>query len=100
MRISDWSSDVCSSDLFLRIEELPIPGLGAATGAAMHEHRRDALRIAAFLDMDFVQLGNAQAMGLVRLDGRIGLRHERKFLRIRTDGLKLTVYGKIGRAKD
>src|SRR3546814_5800536 len=27
--------------VFLRIEELPIPGLGAATGAAMHEHRRD-----------------------------------------------------------
>src|SRR3546814_4839047 len=117
MRISDWSSDVCSSDLqipgrvlaqfgmrrrfaaatlveqhnavFLRIEELPIPGLGAATGAAMHEHRRDALRIAAFLDMDFVQLGNAQAMVFVRLAGRICLRHERKILRMRKDEMKL-----------
>src|SRR3546814_4839129 len=43
--------------------------------------------------MDFVQLGNAQAMGLVRLDRRIGLRHERKYLRMRTDEMKLNVYG-------
>src|SRR3546814_13784460 len=41
MRISDWSSDVCSSDLLLRRDQLPVPGrfprragFGATQGGA------------------------------------------------------------------
>src|SRR3546814_4519965 len=40
MRISDWSSDVCSSDLQFRIEALPgQPGLPTPEG--MHHDGRD-----------------------------------------------------------
>src|SRR3546814_14782357 len=35
MRISDWSSDVCSSDLQKVIEEAPSPFIDAETRAAM-----------------------------------------------------------------
>src|SRR3546814_1521670 len=33
MRISDWSSDVCSSDLQLSTEHQPVPGAGGRTAA-------------------------------------------------------------------
>src|SRR3546814_1331213 len=51
MRISDWSSDVCSSDLGARQREVPGPGLGKAlddrreVGARVGEHDVDAQRL-------------------------------------------------------
>src|SRR3546814_16041668 len=51
MRISDWSSDVCSSDLFLRKQLLHEFGMGAAEenlrtpvfAAHVQDHRADAV---------------------------------------------------------
>src|SRR3546814_4093259 len=39
MRISDWSSDVCSSDLVGGIAELPLPGAQLCRRTLRHFHR-------------------------------------------------------------
>src|SRR3546814_14689972 len=58
MRISDWSSDVCSSDLYLNIAETGIGTFGANAGAkryfghdATRLSRTEAARIAAVLPL-------------------------------------------------
>src|SRR3546814_13095024 len=45
MRISDWSSDVCSSDLFAEVDEL------AASAIGVEQRQRDA-GARAFADLD------------------------------------------------
>src|SRR3546814_6570552 len=44
MRISDWSSDVCSSDLLRPPAALPQAQSAAALGAQMEEIERNAIR--------------------------------------------------------
>src|SRR3546814_15132443 len=52
MRISDWSSDVCSSDLTL-VERYPVPG-----GEALH---LDLSRIGRAGELEFLGLDDADA---------------------------------------
>src|SRR3546814_15159049 len=52
MRISDWSSDVCSSDLTL-VERYPVPG-----GEALH---LDLYRIGGAGELEFLGLDDADA---------------------------------------
>src|SRR3546814_4932329 len=40
MRISDWSSDVCSSDLVLRAQLVEAHGLSDGAATFIHEYRR------------------------------------------------------------
>src|SRR3546814_3431678 len=47
MRISDWSSDVCSSDLRDAIRDLAASELGLATSTFEYAETREALRAAA-----------------------------------------------------
>jgi hypothetical protein len=65
--------------IFLRVEELAVPRLDAAAGPAVHEQHRLAVGIAALLDVQLVQFRNLEALGPIRLDGGIGLRHGRLF---------------------
>src|SRR3546814_13755147 len=53
MRISDWSSDVCSSDLLVRVV---VPGPDFAVDAQLADATRDQLRVlrAEVEDEDFV----------------------------------------------
>src|SRR3546814_12122920 len=41
MRISDWSADVCSSDLLLEIELHPLDKIGDAVGRTLDSHSVD-----------------------------------------------------------
>ena len=52
----------------LRIEEAACAIVAPRAGTAMYEHRRFAVRIAAFLVIDLVQLRDAQIARVVRLD--------------------------------
>src|SRR3546814_16656921 len=50
MRISDWSSDVCSSDLECPLAELPAGALSVAFGAGVRRH--DFFATLPFNDID------------------------------------------------
>src|SRR3546814_4496716 len=53
MRISDWSSDVCSSDLLCRREvarELVTPVVHTAEQPGMRQHRSEMATLHAFLE--------------------------------------------------
>src|SRR3546814_923333 len=73
MRISDWSSDVCSSDLwfpFLSADRLRISGLSAVqpdTPLALVEEVRGAMRLMA---VDQTALALGLAPGLMLADAR------------------------------
>src|SRR3546814_5289964 len=75
MRISDWSSDVCSSDLVARVliarcsHFLPFR-IGVANAILLHE-RPDGERLAAF---DIIGMGLRQPL-IIRLD--FGRSHRR-----------------------
>src|SRR3546814_1904187 len=78
MRISDWSSDVCSSDLLVLTTPKPIPG---GDGALLATLARPATiqddRLAA-VDADFSQLPKFGAPGtIVSQTALPGLRAER-----------------------
>src|SRR3546814_9500034 len=63
MRISDWSSDVCSSDLHAAVDvALPLAVGAVARGAILLEHLRAAPRIIA--ELGFLQLDEARALQL------------------------------------
>src|SRR3546814_19306020 len=76
MRISDWSSDVCSSDLVNRV---PVDGtitalayrpgkfVNAAFDKASEEHERMALKVTSYdgVDVGFVQIAGLVARRLV-----------------------------------
>src|SRR3546814_1010829 len=68
MRISDWSSDVCSSDLSLRtVADRPCPGmgpLGGLAGALRHagDHGFDLVLTAA-CDMPDIPPGLVERLG-------------------------------------
>src|SRR3546814_17400317 len=72
MRISDWSSDVCSSDLQRRhqkvIEEAPAPGMDEATRAELC-----AAAVRAAKAVDYVGAGTIEFIA----DASEGLRADR-----------------------
>jgi hypothetical protein len=55
----------------LRIEEAPHLRIGTAARAAVQEDSGFAARVAAFLVIDFVAVGDAEVAAVVRLDGGI-----------------------------
>ena len=55
----------------VRVEKTAGAGVASGAGAAMNEYRRLAARIAAFLVVDLVHVGNAQMPGPVGLHGGI-----------------------------
>ena len=61
--------------IFLRVEELPVPGLDAAAGAAVDKHDRLAFGTTAFLDINLVQRRNLDALAAIGLDGGVGGGH-------------------------
>src|SRR3546814_2909852 len=67
MRISDWSSDVCSSDLLVRL--VGVPALALQIGLAMqrlHQTRqREFLRIA---EGEVADAGLATTVGVARVE--------------------------------
>src|SRR3546814_1902415 len=92
MRISDWSSDVCSSDLvgelaercraagaalvedddaiMARVEEAAVVGAGPGTRAAVQEHDRAPFRIAGNFPVHGVAAVQVEPPLAERLDGR------------------------------
>src|SRR3546814_19616853 len=81
MRISDWSSDVCSSDLF----EVAVAQVAGATGALGHvfagQFQVHAAQARAGRGVDVERLLDlaaavAEATGLVAVARRLGVRSE------------------------
>src|SRR3546814_4288410 len=69
MRISDWSSDVCSSDLFGQ-RQFPFNVIVQPVGVALHEPRLELLALCAHLKIDVVEAGWAVIIAV-----RFKLRH-------------------------
>src|SRR3569623_2066749 len=62
------------------IEETAMIGFAAGTGAAVHEHHRQAFGVAALLDVESMDLVDLEAVRGVRLDIRIkGQHHHHRF---------------------
>src|SRR3546814_4779920 len=78
MRISDWSSDVCSSDLLVLTTPKPIPGGDGALLAALARPATIQDDRLAAVDADFSQLPKFGAPGtIVSQTALPGLRAER-----------------------
>src|SRR3569623_219822 len=62
------------------IEETTVIGFAAGTGAAVHEHHRQAFGVAALLDVESMNLVDLEAVRGVRLDIWIkGQHHHHRF---------------------
>jgi hypothetical protein len=51
------------------VEKLPVPRFAAGTGAAVQEHHGHTVRVAAFFDVNFVQLIGLQVEMPIFVDG-------------------------------
>src|SRR3546814_19194700 len=85
MRISDWSSDVCSSDLIVGQGERLVDGLDVvAAGVA---RRRDLHLLAVDVDLAAVgRIGAGQHLDERRLAGTVVAQHADHLARIEVDG--------------
>src|SRR3546814_13940428 len=71
MRISDWSSDVCSSDLVIEIERAPFLAVHVAgtfaesepLHAALEDHRADAAQAGPVAQVDQEHVGLRRMAG-------------------------------------
>src|SRR3546814_15714975 len=80
MRISDWSSDVCSSDLRVVARKAAERAVGAEAGHAAMDEAREALR-------QHVRVAEAPFLQAARLE--VLDQHVRRFEQAQEDGLAL-----------
>src|SRR3546814_12856721 len=91
MRINDWSSDVCSSDLVYVTTQIGYARVSKADGSQVHDLQRDAL-VAVGVDPDHIY----EDAALGRRDTRPGLDACLKALR-RGDTLVVWKLARLGR---
>src|SRR3546814_15973066 len=68
MRISDWSSDVCSSDLVRRLAHLGVAHVDGLTGVDVEEHHLGALVFLLQAALEHVVHGEVGRLGIVHED--------------------------------
>src|SRR3546814_4600441 len=95
MRISDWSSDVCSSDLFAAAAELSGAEFGARAAAAQADASREA--IASRAALAYIQvLGNEQMLASAQAD--LGLAND--LLTLSRDQQKAGIASGVDRSEE